>query len=989
MFTTIKRNLFHVLYVLALTISLGTVSHAAEKDNYFHVLYDTFNGLPTSEANDIVQTNDGTIWIASYSSLIRYDGKDFISYKDTLGLTSVLCLYIDSQERLWIGTNNNGVVMYADNEFHYLSESQELPSFSTRSISELDDGTMLVGTALGMYSITPDLTFEVNTSEELQDVFVSELLTYDGQHTIGLTKTGDIFQLNGTQLEYFLPVEEWDYDLPLSVLPMEDSFYIGTSGDYIVEMSSDLSQGMMGNFDMISTEGMKYINSLIVDSQNRIWICADSGVGYIENGTVVYLDYLTDSQSCETVIEDFEGNFWIASSKSGVMKLNISMFQNISVNLPTVVQFNAVELLDGYFYIASSSGIDIIRQSDLAVIENDFTDHYRGEYFRCVRKDEQGNLWFSSYTDDALIKYTPATEEVKTFNQDVGINYSRIRSTMTASDGKIWVATGDGIYVVENDIVIDYYGSEDGLQSLEILTLSESLDGRIFAGTDGAGVYVIEDGEVVEWISRNSGLYSDIILRTEADPINGGMWIVTGNSISFYDCNTGAVRTSQNFPYGNNFDLMFFGDDIIVLCSIGVFVISHDVMMASLDTDIPLDVQHFSHLNGLYSNAVANSFGIIEDGILYICGYQNLTAFDMNLDSIKLDYIPPVELPQILINGEENFATFENKYILPSTANFVEFDIFIPTYSLQDYSVSYQLKGFDEYMHTGSYSDYIDPTYTNLPGGSYEFYMLLTDNRTGEEVKSVSYIIEKDYSFMENPMTQSIIVIVLISAGILVIRQIYKQKEKKNQEKQKELAKMFHDTVKVLSNVIDAKDCYTNGHSKRVAFYTKCIAEALNFSEEEIDSAHVVALLHDVGKISIPDSVLNKPARLDDAEFEIMKTHAIRGADILKGIDGRSDLVIGAEYHHERFDGKGYSSGLKGEEIPYIARIICVADAFDAMYSSRVYRKKMTLDYAISELEKYSGTQFDPAIVKVMVGLIQSGKLDVQLKEFEKEDAIL
>lgn len=358
----------------------------------------------------------------------------------------------------------------------------------------------------------------------------------------------------------------------------------------------------------------------------------------------------------------------------------------------------------------------------------------------------------------------------------------------------------------------------------------------------------------------------------------------------------------------------------------------------------------------------------------------------MNVDAIKLDYIPPVELPRISSNGEETYPTEENKYILPSTADFIEFDIFIPTYALQDYYVSYQLKGFDAYMHTESYSNYTDPTYTNLPGGTYEFCILLTDNRTGEELKSVSYIIEKEHSFMENPVTQCMLLLLFISAAVLFIRHIYKQREKKNQEKQKELAKMFHDTVTVLSNVIDAKDCYTNGHSKRVAFYTKCIAEALNFSEEEIDSAHVVALLHDVGKISIPDSVLNKPARLDDAEFELMKTHAIRGGDILKGIAGRSDLVIGAEYHHERYDGKGYSAGLKGEEIPLIARMICVADAFDAMYSSRVYRKKMTLDYAISELEKFSGTQFDPAIVKVMVELIQSGKMDEQLKEFEKED---
>ncbi|MFI3250053.1 MAG: two-component regulator propeller domain-containing protein, partial [Eubacteriales bacterium] len=793
--TTIKRTFLGFLCSVALIFSLSPTSHAVDEVHYFDVLYNAFNGLPTSEANDVVQTPDGTIWIGSYSSLVRYDGKEFISYKDTLGLTSILCLFLDDQDRLWIGTNNNGVVMYENDEFHYLSESQTLPSYSTRSISQLADGTILVGTALGMYSISPDFTFEVVQEEELQGVFVSELFTYNGNRTIGLTKTGDIFELNGTTLEYFLPFDEWEYDLPLTVLRMEDSFYFGTSGDYIVEMNSDLSLGMEGSFSVIPTDGLKYINNLMLDSQNRVWVSSDSGVGYLDGRDLTILDYLSNNQSIESVMEDFEGNFWVASSKVGVMKLNISMFQSISANIETGMQYNSVELLGGYFYLVSSNGVDIIRQSDLQVIENDFTERYRGEYFRCVRKDELGNLWFSSYTDDALIKYTPATGVVKTFNEQAGIHYSRIRSTMTASDGKIWVATGDGIYVLENDKVIQYFGSEDGMTNLEVLTLSETLDGRIFAGTDGAGVYVIENMEMVDCISRDEGLYSDIILRTEADPINGGLWIVTGNSISFYDGDTGELRTVENFPYGNNFDLIFHEEDMVVLCSIGVFVVSHESMMASLDSGIDLDVQYFNHLNGLYSTSVANSYSIIEDGVLYLCTYENVTSFDLNQDAIALSYVPPVEVPHILVNDILLYPTEQNLYQLPSSANFLQFDIFIPTYALQDYSVAYQLVGYDEFQHIATYSEYKDPSYTNLPGGSYNFIIELIDNRSGTVLTSVSYSIEKEHNFVENPVTQWTFVFLVLSTLVLIMRYIMKQREKKNQEKQKELAGMFHDTV--------------------------------------------------------------------------------------------------------------------------------------------------------------------------------------------------
>ena len=137
-----------------------------------------------------------------------------------------------------------------------------------------------------------------------------------------------------------------------------------------------------------------------------------------------------------------------------------------------------------------------------------------------------------------------------------------------------------------------------------------------------------------------------------------------------------------------------------------------------------------------------------------------------------------------------------------------------------------------------------------------------------------------------------------------------------------------------------------------------------------------IALLHDIGKIGIPDAVFNKPSRLTDEEYEIMKSHVLIGGDILKDFTIVQDVADGARYHHERYDGKGYAKGLKGEEIPLNARIIGIADAFDAMTSNRVYRQKMDMDYVLSELHKGSGTQFDPNIVKIMISLIEEGIID-------------
>ena len=190
-----------------------------------------------------------------------------------------------------------------------------------------------------------------------------------------------------------------------------------------------------------------------------------------------------------------------------------------------------------------------------------------------------------------------------------------------------------------------------------------------------------------------------------------------------------------------------------------------------------------------------------------------------------------------------------------------------------------------------------------------------------------------------------------------------KELQKKLDEKTRQIETAYLQTMAALAHTIDAKDPDTNGHSRRVAGYTKQIAQSLGWSEQDSENAYFVALLHDIGKIGIPDAVLKKQNRLTDKEYELMKKHPAIGADILKDIKMLDGLSNGTLYHHERFDGSGYPSGLKGDEIPLIARIISVADTYDAMTSTRCYRKGMGQETALAELKKQSGRQFDPKIV--------------------------
>ena len=186
--------------------------------------------------------------------------------------------------------------------------------------------------------------------------------------------------------------------------------------------------------------------------------------------------------------------------------------------------------------------------------------------------------------------------------------------------------------------------------------------------------------------------------------------------------------------------------------------------------------------------------------------------------------------------------------------------------------------------------------------------------------------------------------------------------------------------VQTLAEAIDAKDSYTNGHSGRVAKYAREIAKRAGMNEKDQNEVFMMGLLHDVGKIGVPDAVINKNGKLTDEEFSLIKKHVATGARILEKIEEMPELAEGAHWHHERVDGRGYPYGLKGDQIPVEARIIAVADAYDAMTSNRSYRDAMPQSQVREEIDHGLGTQFDPEYGKIMLEMIDEDK-DYQMRE--------
>lgn len=207
--------------------------------------------------------------------------------------------------------------------------------------------------------------------------------------------------------------------------------------------------------------------------------------------------------------------------------------------------------------------------------------------------------------------------------------------------------------------------------------------------------------------------------------------------------------------------------------------------------------------------------------------------------------------------------------------------------------------------------------------------------------------------------------------------------EKKTQEvmaQHEKIERISMQIVKALSGAIDAKDTYTNGHSTRVADYSKEIARRAGLSKEAQNDIYMMGLLHDVGKIGIPDAIINKPAKLTDEEYSIIQNHPVMGAKILKNITEFPKLSTGARWHHERYDGKGYPDGISGDDIPLEARIIAIADAYDAMTSRRSYRDVLPQETVRSEVQKGKETQFDPEFAQIMLSMIDEDT-DYQMRE--------
>lgn len=960
--------------------AIGFNMIGVKNDTYLQTIYNSENGLPGGKVNDIAQTKDGVLWVGTYGGLYRYNGSEFRWMNDFASVKNVNCLFSDEEGRLWIGTNDSGVSICINNEIvNIIDSSHGLPSDSVRAIAQGSSGKYYVGTSDALAVVT--LVNGLKVTSVIPSISYAKSISINGDYVAVVSDNGTLYLVNGTQI-VTESLQSW---YTCCQFGNDGTLYAGTTNGDVEKY--DISSNRLIWVDQMDCGDLAYINSINPVPTGEIIICAENGAGYISKSGVFCDINLGRFSSCiDHTIFDYQGNIWFTSSRLGLLKLCRSPFSEIYTSLeiaPAVV--NAVTEWRGVLYFGTDNGLDAADAGLTHAVENELTEATENIRIRSLMTDSKGRLWICTSGNGTFC----IDENLNTtyFNNFSGALGNKARSTLETANGDILIASDLGITWVREGVVTHTLGKSDGLDIPKVLCILETSGGDILAGTDGNGIAIISGGEIVDIINKNNGLSSDVVLRIVADRDGLGYYVVTSNSLCFMD-NDYKIRTLTNFPYFNNYDVVENDDGMLfVLSSAGIYVIDKDVLLNGGDETLLLD-----YSRGLRMSLTANSWNYVDnEDNLYLSGDSGVVRLNLNKYSLAPRSFR-MSLRTIQVDNDTYTSLDGETFSVPRGASRIVISPDIANYSLNDPNVSLFLEGFDDEPKVMPLSTLTPQVYTNLPHGTYKFKMAVLDER-GEIAAENIYSIVKEKEIYDEWWFLLYVWVVLIAVIVYIAWLFFRtqlQRTLNIQKRELEVAKrqieMGNEAIMTIARTVDAKDMNTSQHSFRVSEYSVMIAKRLGFDEEQCEELRKTALLHDIGKIGIPDSVLNKPAKLTDEEYAIMKSHVTKGAEILENFTSIKNIVEGAKYHHERYDGHGYMEGLKGEEIPINARIIGIADAFDAMTANRVYRKQLDINFVLHELQRCRGTQFDPKLTDILLALIDEGTIDVEKLYEESKD---
>ncbi len=960
------------------------VNASEEKDNfgdYVVTIYNEQNGLPTGEANVVMQTGDGYIWVGSYGGLIRYDGtrfRNFSEEKDGISSSSVRALFEDSKGRLWIGTNDAGVFVYENGSFTKIENPEDHTFLCIRDFEEGTDGVIYAASNSGLAMI----------EEDVLTPLADEKLTGNTVYSLGVDRYGRVWCCMNQGICLAVSQNKVVGELSSAALfeeaeaycvgtGIEGEIYIGSSGKEIARLDFKDEEFSEKSYEVtvFDTGAVSTHNQIEVCKDGSVLISGLRGFGLMTgDGKLQEFGESRKATSVNSAALDYEGNIWLASSSFGIVKYSKGCFEtpNDKAEGLSGKAINTIVKIENKYYAGTDDGL-LIFGDDWSNVTNELTELLEGARIRHMLADKDGTLWVATYYGNGVVNYHPDTGEILCYGKEEGLVEEGVRVLLQLTDGSIAAGTQGGISIIQDGAVVKNYekGDGNGLTNAAILCLAQDEEGVLYAGSDGGGIYCIS-GEEITCYGFKEGLNEGVVLRLLQDQEGEGWFVSAGSGLYYFE--NGSFRKLENFDKsaGSIFDLYAKDGVLYMMQNNGILTADREELLG--DGNAKTVLYGFSY--GLTGSLNANTWNYVdEDGILYLSTRNGISCFGFS----KIENPQPWGIiSEIQVDGQ--------KYIHPESLvldkNTTRVTINFSTLSYTGTTVSamaYQLEGFDEQETEIKEEKSSSISYTNLPGGDYTFRLRVYE--LSDPKMSFDYYVD---FHKEKKMTEYTAFWVLCAAAVVAILigssyLIARAKINRIRKRQKEYQTIVDQFLRAFAKTIDAKDRYTNGHSIRVAYYSREIARRMNMSKEDQERIYYIALMHDIGKIGIPDSILKKAGRLTDEEMDVIRTHPVIGGEILTDCTALEGISEGARYHHERYDGTGYCQGLKGEEIPLIARIIGVADAYDAMSNARCYRKALETEIIIDELTKGSGSQFDPDIVPIMLQLIEEGSVPVDL----------
>ena len=1011
-----KKRFLHFLLAGLILLSafpvFGSDVHAA---SYMSNKTEIHLDLEVSGAEALCQTEDGYVWIAQYSGLTRYDSKEFVTYKSfeydgqVYSVINVRALAAKGNT-LYVATSEH-VYVYKDHHFEplvmdagvildlILDERNDLLYISTQ-----DKGGIIYDVAEGTKA------FIQGTEER----FVRD---------IALGPTGE---------NYYYQTDEGVFDKDGNQILLNSRLLeVYSCGDTLY-MAED--SGIIHRYDMNNRQALDdltvpdQVNRMLYSEEEQLLFvaCEKNGIYCIDFSTgepdISLAGDLDNKSQLVDLMIDYEGNLWVAShyiGASGVSIITRNALSELlyddpiwqSLNAPPAFDRNvyAVEKYGDILYVVAAARIyryDLIKNEILPdnVIMQTIDEYAEAKTqegkaqgddyftFTYAPKDVEifrGKVYFA-VSSIGLVEYDPELEKVSIYDLD-------------------YIGSHIGTLVDDPDLSLtNTIRSMRSFDDYLVLGYSRGImrfDGSVFSvmniGTNVLYINKTKDGKIL--FDRTQGLFvidDDFTSATEIPTEKG----ITGNRLKFlvdgdnlyYTLNSRLFRldTANGNGVSEEIAIPYIKGSIVELAKIRYsdqegnpeykYVIGSQAQLYiadSLEGDRLTDYNSYDATNGLQP-IIANTSGYYDEAEqkYYLQSTNGIFVYDFNLTR---DVPPPAKIAvsSVDLDGAHYYG---NSIDIGKDVYRVAFNLSVFGFRPNNgYTTYYKLDGIDDEFTVYS-DDNRSIYYTNLPGGSYDFHIYVTDEY-GQTSNRIQIHLEKEKKFFEQWWFWAILLVIAAAAVYLVTSLIIRFKTRQSLKRQLEYKNITLEAIQAIARTIDAKDEYTNGHSIRVGAYSKLIAENMGMNSDEVDNIYYIALLHDIGKIAIPDSILNKPGKLTDQEFKVMKSHTTRGAGILKGISTIPQIIEGARSHHEKYDGSGYPEGISGEAIPFVARIICCADCFDAMASKRVYKDPFSLDVIIKEFERCSGTQFDPKISGVVVDLIAAGKL----KPFAAENTYL